>query len=380
MWKHSVTSLASRRARPRLIFHVGMPKTGSSYLQSMFALNSDLLSQHGLHYPDSKSTAEARGGLITSGNFPGWGGLRNVLEHSPAKKTILFSSELLFLDLTNSQSAEKWKILMELHKHFRVDFLLFVRNPVAQKISRYQQYVKRRGVTEPLNSWITRQSLPPLEKFLRRSGEFGHTVYALNYSKHQPNLWRATLKSLGLRGGSRVPWRVPPHKTVNRSLSTGELMVQLAANQLDGWRSSPHLSDVFCNSAPAVLPAVPALSKRGYEVFVARISEPVAAINGLLRGSERLNIESFNPMWQESFEESLTKGDAILEAQAWNALVSVMAKQSGVSEDEISARLLGSFSSAVTIRPHFNGEIAIPRTALTRFVKEVQKITERLEP
>ena len=52
----------------KLIVHVGHGKTGSSFLQSIFALNSDRMAQLGILYPEHISNAMARRGHITSGN------------------------------------------------------------------------------------------------------------------------------------------------------------------------------------------------------------------------------------------------------------------------------------------------------------------------
>lgn len=51
-----------------MIVHVGHGKTGTSFLQSIFALNKEVLKEHGFHYPEHPSEKKAAKGLISSGN------------------------------------------------------------------------------------------------------------------------------------------------------------------------------------------------------------------------------------------------------------------------------------------------------------------------
>ena len=52
----------------KLIIHIGHGKTGSSYLQSVFALNKDMLKKEGFDYPDHKDSKVAEIGYISAGN------------------------------------------------------------------------------------------------------------------------------------------------------------------------------------------------------------------------------------------------------------------------------------------------------------------------
>jgi hypothetical protein len=53
----------------RWIFHVGMPKTGSSYLQSLFATNAETFASYGIDYshPNKGLLDKARRGTSLRG-------------------------------------------------------------------------------------------------------------------------------------------------------------------------------------------------------------------------------------------------------------------------------------------------------------------------
>src|SRR6056297_1366773 len=54
--------------KPTLYLHCGMYKTGSSFLQTMFVRNRDLLRGNGIHYPKSEKELDMYEGRITAGN------------------------------------------------------------------------------------------------------------------------------------------------------------------------------------------------------------------------------------------------------------------------------------------------------------------------
>jgi hypothetical protein len=61
---------------PRTLYlHIGIHKTGTSYLQSCFHLSKDRLRAHGIDYPFSEvnpdTLSEGRGGLLIPGNAVG---------------------------------------------------------------------------------------------------------------------------------------------------------------------------------------------------------------------------------------------------------------------------------------------------------------------
>jgi len=83
----------------KLTLHIGTQKTGSSALQSFLALNSDLLADYGILYPEHSSFSSAKMGEVSSGNLPsGPNDWVNYIEKLQKKefKHILFSNEVLF--------------------------------------------------------------------------------------------------------------------------------------------------------------------------------------------------------------------------------------------------------------------------------------------
>ncbi|RFU12431.1 hypothetical protein DZD18_12020 [Rhodobacteraceae bacterium W635] len=53
---------------PTVFLHCGAPKTGTSYLQVLFARHAQDLQAEGIHYPLKAFTEGASDGRITSGN------------------------------------------------------------------------------------------------------------------------------------------------------------------------------------------------------------------------------------------------------------------------------------------------------------------------
>lgn len=52
----------------RLILHIGLSKTGSSAIQTTLVRNARKLEAHGIHYPQSVNSEDARRGIATTGN------------------------------------------------------------------------------------------------------------------------------------------------------------------------------------------------------------------------------------------------------------------------------------------------------------------------
>lgn len=57
----------------RVVLHVGVPKSGTSFLQATLRENADRLEQHGVHYPTQTHKGLFHAALELTGNHPGWG-------------------------------------------------------------------------------------------------------------------------------------------------------------------------------------------------------------------------------------------------------------------------------------------------------------------
>jgi hypothetical protein len=79
--------------RRRLILHIGMPKTGSSYLQAFLAQNVGVLAGHGIDYPNLVPLDSAIAGVVTSGNAVRFAAALLPPEHPSALKPAAAETE-----------------------------------------------------------------------------------------------------------------------------------------------------------------------------------------------------------------------------------------------------------------------------------------------
>lgn len=133
--------------------HIGLGKTGTSFLQTAFAYNAERYLSRGLSYPDlnnDHSTAAAGG--TTSGN--GMPIAAHGLKQISHIKTVISPNELLDIldsDLDHLLSSE-WlggcqlsylqDLQSTLSKKFYVQFVVVVRDPLEHVVAIYQEGLK----------------------------------------------------------------------------------------------------------------------------------------------------------------------------------------------------------------------------------------------
>lgn len=246
-----------------LFLHIGSHKTGTSALQSAFAVNSARLRQDGILYPASTGNADARQGRITSGN-----GLRLATYLNPDLpfgfrpenflpnfnrtlvaadgKNILYSSE--FLELFDAAR------LTGLAAHaasqgYQCRIVYFVRSIAGHAISSYSQAVKREKVTSSFADYLRSVYRNPFKDTIRRSNAavgIGNLLL-LNYDAVRKDLLRTFLQEVCKLDseGYRQP------ATVNRSLTATEIEVMRAVNgKLESRRQATLVSDALIYADP----------------------------------------------------------------------------------------------------------------------------------
>ncbi len=96
--------MSSKSDRPRVVLHVGVPKSGTSFLQATLRENADRLAEQGVWYPTQQHRGLFHAALELTGNHPGWGVPQQRVQGSWAglcrqaiKRggTAVFSNELL---------------------------------------------------------------------------------------------------------------------------------------------------------------------------------------------------------------------------------------------------------------------------------------------
>lgn len=257
--------------------HIGQTKTGSSFLQSTLAMAVEELKQQGIAYPiPEKIAEEARAGKITSGNYwPRPGTLEALVEESVATglPNLLISSEAIF-DLIASPKGDFLDQLQAQCPKAQLKVLCYLRDPVDQAISAFQQQVKRGGFTGTLSESLKRYAVPmQTVRALTRLRERGCETTVLNYSRHKRSLLGSMETWLGLPVGTLPK---PSVGRVNRSLTNAELELQRAFNRHFGPQARRYVSDPLCNSLPDIPSETPPLSPEALAAFLARMEKDMA--------------------------------------------------------------------------------------------------------
>ena len=252
----------------KLTIHIGLPKTGSSAIQTWLSANVGQLAKHGITYADLAPNAKL--GAITSGNgsilrnllrakrTPDPGPLLDTLikTYFAGREEALISSELLV-----EAEPDRLRLLSEFLLDQRVDTIVvaFVRDIYPLARSFYAQAVKRHGYADTFDHYVETTfvdtQLAPIDRW---SLAFAN-LRIMNYSNLPSSLEAAASK---LFFENRILTEPGSFQVVNRSLNTQEMDFLLRTNAKHGRRYSRLFSDVLLapQSASAPRPeATPAI-------------------------------------------------------------------------------------------------------------------------
>ncbi|NKX44035.1 hypothetical protein [Roseicyclus persicicus] len=265
--------------RPRLILHVGHPKTGSSALQSAFALSIDALARAGLHYPRPAKFAEAVRGGITSGNFnPARvaDAYDAAVAAAPGCAAVLLSNEACFrIYQTDTQQLGRLR-----DRGVEVEVILFVRDPFEVELSSHMQGLKRGGVSRRFRLQAGGGRFLDLTgAFLDTCARLGLRLKVRNYSRLRDRLLPETEALLEVPPGTLTP---PPVGQVNRSLTRAEMALMSALNAALPGQVSAAIADALCTDLPDIPSEAPAVSEAEYQRYLEMIAPRVEALNARL--------------------------------------------------------------------------------------------------
>ena len=292
----------------QLHLHVGHGKTGSSFLQSWWALNRPGLWQVArLLYPVGEADQRARAGAFSMGN-----GLLldQALQVSDQPREL----GRLWADLLQQApelggevpmgvlfSAERWArhLPAQLEALLRVadaggveqiQIWLLVRDPLDHAVSVYGQMVKRHGFTGSLDEWLLIYDFPQvllrcLDAFQSRPDRI--QLQMDHYGRQRRNLHQRMLDWLVLP--TDAPWQQPAQSTVNRSLSADELLLMRWLNERLGDRAAA-VGEQLVDRLPGLQPARLQPSATVCDQFVQRWSATLAQINQRLPESAYVHL------------------------------------------------------------------------------------------
>jgi hypothetical protein len=308
----------------KLFLHIGHGKTGSSFLQSAYALTP--FSKLGIHYPiDDDIRKRAKNGDITSGNF-------NVSAQSIAKllddaknqgfDKLLLSNELLFSAILQSGNNffDKFK---QSHPDVEINILLLTRNPLDHAVSSYQQKIKRGGYTGSLAEFLKTYDMPSkVNKVIAIARNAGATVTLKNYSTHRSGLLAIVENWLNIPESGLI---APSKRVINRSLSAAELEFQRVFNEIAGKASSKYISDPLCQQLPNIKSEFPPLETDALESFLARMNDSVYAAQ---QGCAEFQNEQYTVGDQQSQKETFptAKSQLSFSSEQIRVMASAMAR------------------------------------------------------
>lgn len=266
-----------------LYLHIGHNKTGSSYLQSVFANNRDALRAKGIYYPvDGAQQDIAARGHVTGGN-------RTVLE-DPAwpdnitasdSESILASAEELFNKAARnpSDTVDTWNIWRNKLMCDRLSVLLFVRDPIDHAASYFQQCAKSGLVTQnSISEFYAAYDWPQkvtnvVDELISRDNV---NLNIVSYSRFRRNVVGVVEKWLDLPENTLSQSNIP--NQVNRSLTLSELRVILALSDISSEKSM-RLANMFSNLLPDRKPykAVPPVEDQSS--LIARNHEAITKLS-----------------------------------------------------------------------------------------------------
>lgn len=280
---------------PKLVLHIGAPKTGTSALQSAFARNVDALRDQGFIYPELPNSDIAKRGHVTSGNGVGLakflnsgisydGGAEPIEERldqaAQSAMSLLYSSEVMATFRPQSMRA-----LRELaaKRGMTIHVVVYVRAPVDHAVSAYRQFVKS-GYTESLENFVSVDYKLPFKPIIKRLGESlePNEISVRNYDTVSDGLFQDFLS--GILNITDFSTFDNPVVKVNRSLTGAEISVLRTINKaMDDSRLSTKIGRILVNGDPGSSYRLRA-SAQVLKVMEERYDEDLQITNELLGG------------------------------------------------------------------------------------------------
>lgn len=303
---------------PTVFLHCGAPKTGTSYLQVLFARHAQDLQAEGIHYPLNAFTEGASDGRITSGNGILMANyLRPNLPHRIDDKDafidefdrmlgesngldFLFSSEFLIFP-----DNERTRRLVEGIKRngYEVRALYLVRDLANAARSAYSQQVKRHGETRSFETFLKDWDPLYLHHTNLIANAFGEDALSVfNYDQHRNNLSKLVFQDF-----LNCSFAPVLEERINRSLTDVELELLRVFNQFSGEGNafaSTFASDALMNlgveGQPEYLPnraEIEALQKNFSQSIIKLndrvIGEPVKVSEGYRESDTKIELNDF---------------------------------------------------------------------------------------
>jgi hypothetical protein len=277
----------------KLFLHIGIQKTGSSYLQHMLRVNSRRLHERGIAYRAFSNQ------YVSSGNgdamlaevraMRALPDFERMLDRYFADcQTAIVSSELLYSTGLCPQGPGWQFLLQRLNEcDIQVEVIAFFRNPVDYLRSAYSQSVRRHGFTEDFSRYIDefspdlydgplRQLVPAIETMGRNA-----RLHVLEYeSASRAGLWRVFVEICGLH----VSDVFQEAARVNPALNASQLLLHRIHNEVRPDDESDFFSDLLIQNAVLADADPLGVTETEFAAIQARFSTAVEFVNQFVSG------------------------------------------------------------------------------------------------
>jgi hypothetical protein len=281
---------------PDLILHGGAPKTGTSFLQVLFARYADQMAENGVLYPRGHMFDQAKAGVITSGNGVEMANyIRPWLPHDIPDKNafigqfgetlsgagenhVLYSSEFLM-----TPPGDRISAIVDVARRYgyRIRYVYFIRDIGSALIATYSQEVKRAGEIRSLSEFIESWDPHYHNTIKQACDSFGEkNVEVYNYEEYLDGLaaffFRNVLGTEFFPGEKHV---------INRSLTAKELEFQRMMNSAapNDMRFAAFISDALMSVQTSDKTKMTLTSEEAY-LLEQRFRESIEYVNRIVRG------------------------------------------------------------------------------------------------
>lgn len=283
--------------------HIGHGKTGSSWIQSSLRSSRESLASHSLHYANGPDDLLTEMNQISSGNATGLLSSeaefsRRLSECSHAEGcSVIFSSEFLFKEINEPGVLDFMFPVAKQFGYQTIEILMFIREPLEYAISIWQQKVKRSGETLEFENALQAQKNfteihERVAKLLKNLGGNEHIRLTIrNYSRCKDSLLEEVAQWLRVPATTLV---VPPFKRVNRSMTRGEIRLQLEFNRILG-ACGNLISDPLCEKLTDIEPDRMMPSLGFQEIYLKDNGPALARANALIKKEDQYHLEQQKP-------------------------------------------------------------------------------------
>lgn len=290
--------------------HIGLPKTGSSALQSHLALNSGLLAEFGYQYPRFESSHEAASGIPASGN---WRGLASYTFTDDTHH--IFSSEYLFKELLTGT------VEIDILAIPDVTIVMYARDLFDFLISGWGQEIKGEGLDMDINDYAPLfQTYKALQLLIRKLTTKKVNFIIRNYSHHKNDLYP---NFISLIAGNTASDIIDQSKfldfTINRSMTLAEYDILRKITRESGQAVTQAVAEALTIHFPHVPSERPRLTRETVEL-IKQMNAPYAEfINAFLPQDEQLSLEFHHTKTEETANLPLTEKQLSLISEIVNS-------------------------------------------------------------